>query len=174
MQMMNRQPSEFTEKVITIKRVSKVTKGGKKMSFSALVVVGDNNGRVGWALGKANEVAEAIKKGLSTAKKNMITICMRDTTIPYAVIGAFSASRVVMKPALPGTGIIAGGAVRAVCEAAGIKDILTKSIGSKTSINVLQATFEGLENIKDPEITQRELKEGLTDETARTTTPEGL
>jgi len=167
MQISQRQTSDLTEKIIAIKRVSKVTKGGKKLSFSALVVIGDGDGRVGWALGKANEVAEAIKKGLLAAKKNMRVIVLDNKTIPFPVRGEFSASQVIMKPALPGTGIIAGGAVRAVCEAVGIKDILTKILGSKTAINVLQATFEGLERLRNPEEEQKALKEGLENETTR-------
>ena len=146
-----REPSEFVEKLVSLNRVSKTVKGGRVMKFAALMVVGDEKGRVGYGTGKAAEVPEAIRKGIEDAKKNLITVSMSNTTIPHEVIGEHGAGRVLMKPAAPGTGIIAGGPVRAVMEAAGIKDIRSKCLRSNNPQNVVAATFEGLKSLKTPE-----------------------
>src|SRR3954447_25367198 len=141
---------DIKDTVVSINRVTKVVKGGKNLSFSALVVVGDGHGVAGFGIGKAKEVPSAIKKGIEAAKKNLIRVPLAGTTIPHAITGVFGAGRVLLKPAPDGTGIIAGGAVRAVVEAAGVTNILTKSLGSANPHNVVRAKFDGLATLKDP------------------------
>ncbi|NBF40087.1 MAG: 30S ribosomal protein S5 [Spirochaetes bacterium] len=140
---------DFTEKLIKLNRVAKVVKGGRRFSFSAIVVVGDKAGSVGFGYGKANDVSEAIRKGVDRAKKNLMQIPLKRSTIPHEVIGEFKSARVLMKPAAPGTGIIAGGPVRAVMEVSGINDVLSKSMGSQNAVNLVKAVFEGFSRIMD-------------------------
>jgi small subunit ribosomal protein S5 len=141
---------QLKDTVVSINRVTKVVKGGKNLSFSALVIVGDEGGHVGHGSGKAKEVPQAIRKAIESAKKNMIRVPLTNNTIPHQVLGLFGAGRVLLKPAQEGTGIIAGGAVRAVMQAAGVSNILTKSIGTSNPHNVIKATFEGLKSLRDP------------------------
>src|SRR3979411_1609045 len=152
--------SDLTDRVVRVNRVSKVVKGGRKFSFSALIVVGDMNGRVGAGIGKAREVTEAIRKGMEIAKRNMITVPMVGTTIPHEVNLKLGSARIMLKPAAPGTGVISGGAMRAVIETAGIKDILTKSHGTNNPINTVRATLAALQQLKSlPQVAELRCRE---------------
>ncbi|MFA5719860.1 MAG: 30S ribosomal protein S5 [Acholeplasmataceae bacterium] len=150
-QRREREVDVFEDRVVSINRVTKVVKGGRRIRFSALVVVGDKNGTVGFGLGKAQEVPDAIKKAIQNARKNTVKISLVGGTIPHEINGKFGAGQVFLRPASEGTGVIAGGAVRTICELAGIEDILSKSIGSKSPINTVRATFNGLENLRTAE-----------------------
>lgn len=148
-------PGQLIDKVIKIRRCAAVVKGGRRFSFTAMVVVGDGQGRVGWGYGKANEVPPAVEKAIKDGARNMITVPMQGSTIPHAVKGHFGAADVILLPAAPGTGVIAGAAVRAVCEACGIRDILTKSFGSTNPINLVKATIDALQQLHSPSEVER-------------------
>ena len=140
---------DYVENLVRLNRVAKVVKGGRRFSFSALMVVGDKKGKVGFGFGKANDVSEAIRKSIEKAKQSMVTVPLKKATLPHAVIGTYKSAKVVLKPAAPGTGVIAGGPVRAVMEAAGVSDILSKSLGSDNAMNIVKAVFEGFNSILD-------------------------
>ncbi len=154
---------EFTEKLIKLNRVAKVVKGGRRFSFSALVVVGDRKGKVGYGFGKAIDVSEAIRKGIEKAKRNMVTIPVKGNTLPHEIEGKYKSARVLLKPAAPGAGVIAGGPVRAIMDAGGVSDILSKSLGSKNSINIVKAVFDAIDKMLDARVVARNRGKALKD-----------
>ena len=158
-----RNQGEFLEKLVKLNRVAKVVKGGRRFSFSALTVVGDRAGKVGYGFGKANDVSDAIRKSIEKAKKSIVQVPIKKTTIPHQIIGKFKSAQVLLKPAAPGTGVIAGGPVRAVMEAAGIHDVLSKSIGSSNAVNTVKAVFQGLGSIMDARVVAANRGRGLKD-----------
>ncbi|MCQ2579526.1 MAG: 30S ribosomal protein S5 [Treponemataceae bacterium] len=157
------QPKEFVEKLVKLNRTSKTVKGGRRMSFSALTVVGDQKGRVGYGFGKANDVSEAIRKSIDKAKKNLVTVPLKNGTIPHDIQAEYKSSSVLLRPACSGTGIIAGGAVRAVMEAVGVTDVLSKSLGSNSSVNVVRATFEAINSLMDAKVVAKNRGKSLED-----------
>lgn len=157
------QPKEFVEKLVKLNRTAKVVKGGRRFSFSALTVVGDQKGKVGFGFGKANDVSEAIRKSIDKAKRNMVFVPIKNGTIPHEIQASFKSSEVLLRPACSGTGLIAGGAVRAVLEAAGATDVLSKSIGSSSSVNVIRATFEAIKNLMDAKAVAKNRGKALKD-----------
>ncbi len=157
------QPKEFIEKLIKLNRTAKVVKGGRRFSFSALTVVGDQKGRVGFGFGKANDVTEAIRKSIDKAKRNLVVVPIKNGTIPHDILGKYKSSSVLLKPACSGTGIIAGGPVRAVLEAAGATDVLAKSLGSNTSVNVVRATFDAVSSLMDARVIAKNRGKTLKD-----------
>ena len=158
-----REPKEFIEKLVKLNRTSKTVKGGRRMSFSALTVVGDQKGRVGYGFGKANDVSEAIRKSVDKAKRNLVMVPMKNGTLPHEIIGKFKSSAILLKPACPGTGIIAGGPVRAIMDAIGATDVISKSQGSRSSVNVVRATFDGLANLMDAKVVASNRGKSLQD-----------
>lgn len=155
--------NEYVEKLVKLNRTAKTVKGGRRMSFSALTVVGDKKGKIGFGFGKANDVTEAIRKSLEKARANLVVIPMKNGTIPHDIIGKYKSSSVLLKPACPGTGIIAGGPVRAVLDAAGVTDVISKSQGSRTSVNVVRATFEAIANLMDAKTIARNREKTLNE-----------
>lgn len=153
----------YVEKLVKLNRTAKVVKGGRRFSFSALTVVGDRSGNVGFGFGKANDVTEAIRKSIEKAKRNMIRLPVKNGTIPHDIVGEYKASRVILKPACPGTGIVAGGAVRAIMEAGGVTDIMSKTVGSRAAINMTRATFDGIGHILDARAVARNRGKALKD-----------
>lgn len=158
-----REPKEFIEKLVKLNRTSKTVKGGRRMSFSALTVVGDQKGRVGYGFGKANDVSEAIRKSVDKAKRNLVMVPMKNGTLPHEIIGKFKSSEILLRPACPGTGIIAGGPVRAIMDAIGATDVISKSQGSRSSVNVVRATFDGLANLMDAKVVASNRGKSLQD-----------